>query len=239
MTRFGKKILLGACAMLASMQFAHAADAPVYETGDPPYVHDGGWYLRGDIGYVIFDDPVVTYANGAVDFSTEDFDDTWMIGGGIGYWWSSWLRTDLTFDWRSSDFLGGAPCGCGPDSVETATLDSWTIMWNVYAELGRWHAFSPYVGAGVGVAYNKIHGIVSVDSTPSTTVFPDGGKWNMAAALMAGVSYAISDRTVLDMGYRYIWMGEAESGIDASGNTLLYDDIRSHEIRIGLRYEFN
>jgi opacity protein-like surface antigen len=239
MSSIGKIVFLGAFLAVAAFQAAHAADVPVVEVGygPPPYYSESGWYLRGDIGYVVAEDPVVTYGGGAVSFLNESLGTTWMIGGGIGYRYNSWFRTDLTFDYRAFDFTGNTPCGCPGDSVETYDLDTWTIMVNAYADLGSWYGITPYVGAGVGAAYHWLHDIVGVNPDASVTIIPDGGGWAFAAAVMAGVTIAVSDRTSIDAGYRYIWLGDVESGQDGSGGTVLFEDMAEHEIRVGLRVE--
>lgn len=230
-----KTVLLGAFALVVSIHAAPAADLDLVELREPP-AYAGGWYLRGDIGYVVNKAPVADYAAGTVNFLFEDLSNGWMIGGGFGYR-HNWFRTDFTVDWRRGDFTGQTPCGCGPNSREWATIDSWTFMWNVYADLGTWAYVTPYVGGGVGFAYNRAHNIYSIDAG-GTTYFADGGKWNFAGALMAGVSIAMMDGVVFDTGYRYIWLGDAQSGLDGIGNRIRYRDLQSHEFRVGMRYEY-
>jgi len=242
MSSIGRTVFLGAFLAVAAFQAARAADVPqIYEIGDygtPPYYAEGGWYLRGDIGYVVAEDPVVTYGDGAVNFLNEDLGTTWMIGGGIGYRHNSWFRSDVTFDFRSFDFTGNTACnpGCGL-SVETYDLETWTIMLNAYADLGTWYGITPYVGAGVGAAYHWLHDIVGVNPDDTVTIIPDGGGWAFAAAVMTGVSVAVTNQTFIDAGYRYIWLGDVESGADGSGGTVLFEDMANHEIRVGLRVE--
>jgi opacity protein-like surface antigen len=96
---------------------------------------------------------------------------------------------------------------------------------------------TPYVGAGVGAAYHWLHDIVGVNPDASVTVIPNGGGWAFAAAVMAGVNIAVSDRTSIDAGYRYIWLGDVESGADGGGGTVLFEDMAEHEIRVGLRVQ--
>ena len=57
---------------------------------------------------------------------------------------------------------------------------------------------------------------------------------------MAGVGWQVTERAVLDLGYRYIDMGKAESGnYDNAGffnPKVRVDDITAHEFKVGLRY---
>ncbi|HSM20550.1 MAG TPA: hypothetical protein VK844_09300 [Hyphomicrobiales bacterium] len=77
MSSLSKTLFIGACLAVAAFQVARAADMPpIVEVDYGPPPAEGGWYLRGDIGYVIPEDPVVTYADGAVSFINEDLGTT-------------------------------------------------------------------------------------------------------------------------------------------------------------------
>jgi opacity protein-like surface antigen len=64
----------------------------------------------------------------------------------------------------------------------------------------------------------------------------------LAWAAMAGVAYQVSDRAILDFGYRYIDFGRAAIGrTDPNSFTpskLTMDDMGAHEFKVGLRYHF-
>ena len=60
---------------------------------------------------------------------------------------------------------------------------------------------------------------------------------------MAGAGFQISKRVVLDLGYRFIDLGKAESGRgDTSGFAnnppLQINDLTAHEFKVGLRFHF-
>jgi opacity protein-like surface antigen len=63
-----------------------------------------------------------------------------------------------------------------------------------------------------------------------------------AWSAMAGVGYQISDRTVIDIGYRYLDLGSGQSERVDSANfvnpRVNLDDITAHEFKVGLRYYF-
>jgi opacity protein-like surface antigen len=71
---------------------AFAADLPIPPVIEhtPEYDQElgGGWYLRGDIGYAVYEEPEVTYGPGgagAVFFQNEEQDEAIVIGFGAGY----------------------------------------------------------------------------------------------------------------------------------------------------------
>ena len=63
-------------------------------------------------------------------------------------------------------------------------------------------------------------------------------KWNFAFALMAGVSYNVTDHIILDLGYRYVNFGSF-SGISSLSGELFNKQVTTQEIRLGLRYQID
>ena len=56
---------------------------------------------------------------------------------------------------------------------------------------------------------------------------------------MGGVSYQFSPTLLLDVGYRYLKLGDAVSGARAAGATpsrASFRDMTAQEIRVGLRW---
>jgi opacity protein-like surface antigen len=239
---------LAACAWLVfAGPPALAADMPQPIPMAPPVV--GGWYLRGDIGYKIWSDPEVDWddSGAGIEFDDEDLDDTFMIGVGAGYRFNEWFRTDVTLDYEfPADFEGSSPCPapCGGAGAtvnsEIAEISAWTTLANVYLDLGNYSGFSPYVGAGAGVALVMVDDIVTEDSSTGTFTSIDGDEeWNFAWALMAGLAYDFTPQMTVDLGYRYLNLGEVSSDtvpLGAGDGDFTYDDLQAHEIRVGLRY---
>ncbi|MEH0075523.1 outer membrane protein [Pannonibacter sp. Pt2] len=250
-----KQLSLASCAIFIS-QAALAADlamdlpAPVIEH-IPEVPAAGGWYLRGDIGYKIYQAPKGSFSDpviGDLRFSPNEMNDTMVIGVGVGYKFNDYLRSDLTFDYEpSAKYTGYAPCNLctGSDSSrETSNIDVWTLMLNGYLDVGTWNGFTPYVGAGVGAAYVNVKDTKSFNPNGVTTSY-DGssGKWNFAWALMAGTSYAVTPNWDIDLGYRYKNLGEARSvqlyNVGTGQSRIKYKDLAAHEIRLGVRYNFD
>jgi opacity protein-like surface antigen len=112
-----------------------------------------------------------------------------------------------------------------------AELNSTVALANLYYDFrGRDH-FSPYVGAGLGFTLNEI------DEKNGATLEDDN--IDLAGALMAGFSYRFGDEWLFDAGYRFLYLGEAQTESTATTGALGVEDIYSHELRIGFRYELN
>ena len=162
------KIALLATAMTASLAVAaQAADpsVPEPETAPPAEEYQAmGFYLRGDLGWSFLD--------------WGDDDNAFAVGGGVGYQFNNYLRSDVRVDWS-----GDYDIGNGADASLT------TVLGNIYFDWANDSIFTPYVGAGAG------YGWASVDNGSDDDGF--------AYSLMAGASIDMSESISLDLGYRY------------------------------------
>lgn len=238
---------------------------PVIEAPEPmPLPVAGGWYLRGDIGYKFYQAPKGVLStrdwgsfgkNG--ELGSEKMQGAADIGAGVGYKFNDYLRTDLTLDYetpakvRAMAFCTlASPCSGGEwENSERVKITAYSALANVYADLGDFHGLTPYLGAGAGASYLKTSDVKSSAQDGFSGNYPKGeGKWNFAWALMAGVEYPITERLSLDLGYRYLNLGDAETGsvtenlgAGVAGKTtkIKYEDIQAHEVRLGLRYYLN
>ena len=121
---------------------------------------------------------------------------------------------------------------------DTSKFSALLLLANAYVDLGTWHGFTPYVGAGIGGANvkwselrNSIGGIV--------TTHPGATNWRFAVALMAGTSYCLTNNLSLDVGYRFTRIeGGKMFGYANFGGPGFDKGLNIHEGRAGLRYQF-
>ena len=92
-------------------------------------------------------------------------------------------------------------------------------------------AFTPYVGAGLGV------GFVNVDYAPSGVGIVNDDETVFAYQLVAGASYDLSDRTALFVQYRYRATEDVETKVDLFPASLDVEN-RASVIEAGLRFNF-
>lgn len=186
-----------------------------------------------------------------------EIENSWLgeIGVGCGSG-SRGFRFDFTLGYRGKRKVDGEPREFTVTDVYTGTpyetpvdgdplhtdLTTYTAMFNIYHDLGKWGRVVPYVGVGLGVAYHKVGDVSFTENANLVNVIEGNSDLSFAWSLMAGFGYQISNRAVLDVGYRYIDMGSATSGrVDSSGYAnprVKIDDIAAHEFKIGLRYHF-
>jgi opacity protein-like surface antigen len=212
----------------------HAADMPgVYPSSGPvgavtEFV--SGWYLRGDIGYRT-DTKIGSMTSAFTLPTNESIDDVATVGGGGGYK-AGWFRADVTIDYAGRAKFKGD--GFLPEAFN-GKIESWTVLGNVYLDLGSWNGLTPYVGAGLGAItyraydYNAPAGILTLDYQSHT---------DFAWAYMAGVAWCFAPRWLVDFSYRRLNMGEVTFN-PMLANELVLKDLTANEFRIGLRYNFD
>jgi opacity protein-like surface antigen len=247
--------LLATAACMATPAVADGLDRPRYGSikDGPMYMpvrSAGPCYFRGDVGYSWSQTPDVRwFVNGDDVVNNVSMENTWLIEGGIGCGSGSHgLRGELVLGYRGKRDIDGEPGFWNPppgnppvDPLHTS-ITTYTGMVNVYYDLGRFGNFVPYVGAGMGAAYHTMDSVYFTQNPALVNVIHGKSDLAFAWSLMAGVGYQISERAVIDFGYRYIDLGKATSErVDSAGfvNPRVYvRDMDAHEFKIGLRYYF-
>jgi opacity protein-like surface antigen len=55
---------------------------------------------------------------------------------------------------------------------------------------------------------------------------------------MAGTAYSITPNLAVDLGYRYLNLGDVSTASDAAGAMTL-KNLAAHEVRVGVRWSFD
>lgn len=271
-------LFLAATAVIAGVTAVQAADMlpprPQFEEAPRPVaLETSGWYLRGDIGMSADQsakwDMVPGRLVGGAGYnptlytaSKAHVSNNVFVGLGFGYQVNSWFRADVTGEYRGASRFSSNAELTFDDTAGTTTvlrtfnrgdLSSMVGLVNGYIDLGTWAGVTPFIGAGVGVARNKIDGMIDQGFYVSTGAAPASGstggyygagtKVNFAWALMAGLGYDVSSRLKLELGYRYLNTGKATTGgltcygVPGCGTTrLVTKSNESHDIKIGMRW---
>ncbi|WP_425602906.1 outer membrane protein [Hoeflea algicola] len=195
--------------------------------------------------------------------------DSASVGIGAGYQFNDHVRADATLDFFRAKVAGQTECplmiksdpahalpfpaDCHYDDSSTANV--WTAMANAYVDLKDMRGFRPYLGAGVGAAVVNYGTMSRQEVCPLcapayvryTADHVGVTSLRMAAALMVGTSYDLTDRLKLDAGYRFmhIFGGDAheydapDQANGASGVQIRDHGFNIHQVRLGLRYALN
>ena len=259
-----KKLALAGAAIIASIPAAGAADLPPIMQPPPPVPCQecGGWYLRGDIGFSTerlrtFHEDGLIPAPDMVQNASSGFDGGGIFRVGVGYQFSSWLRADITGEWRTpANFRAFDIVSSGgtliPEHV-IASKSEFVFLGNVYADLGTWWCITPFIGAGAGFAGNKLSNFsetvigsanpfVGSNMINANNFAVDNTVWNFAWALHAGLAYKATPGLTIELAYRYLNMGDAVSGPitgflnNPQGTLFNIKDITSHDVTLGVRW---
>ena len=246
---------------------AHAADLlpppPMVEYPGTEVTELGtGWYLRGDIGYVDYHNPreKLPYGEKGAPLEKLGIREGYSFGGGVGYKFLSWLRADVTADFREKRDFSAVSSRTGfrdGKNDDRGAFSSTTVLLNGYLDLGNWGGITPYVGGGVGFASNSFDNYYSETTcfnvvcgdNPDRVGFvpyqigaqgkvyrPNSTNIDFAWALMAGAAVDVGSGFKVDLGYRYVNMGEARTKFDIYGFGTKLKEVEAHEFRVGLRY---
>jgi opacity protein-like surface antigen len=265
------KFLIRAAAASMLSTAAYAADLPPPPPYQPPIAYQAvapvaetsGWYLRGDVGVGVqsFNNFTHSQANAAFVWPAswtivqKDIQDTTTFGGGVGYVINNWFRMDVTGEYRTKAMFkttgsyvencaGGGTCF----DVNSGNFSSTVVMANAYLDLGTWWCLTPYVGAGVGGAYNRITGvqdvgIISNGSNGFGYTFGDSAKWDLAWNAQAGVTYNVTNNFKVDLNMRYLRMGSPQTAevfcqntTPCPGASYGLTDMSSWDFRLGVRW---
>jgi opacity protein-like surface antigen len=207
----------------------------------PPQECCDNWYLRGFVGAGINSSYKLDYAtqtNGTLQHNS--IADTMFVGGAFGYEWNNWLRFDVSAEYRAKTrvyaFVTYPPSGI--DEYQ-GNLKSWVFLGNAFVDLGTWNCFTPFVGVGVGTAYNNLADFSDVNPNGGYGFGRNPSEWHFAWALYAGVGYNITKNFKVDLTYRYLNYGSITDHVDCSV-TCTVDSFKyslaSHDFMLGLRW---
>lgn len=218
-----------------------------------PMVASPSWYVRSDFSYAWQNSDQVTVVHPTLQSSTTG--NTWGVGAGIGRYFGRGLRGDVTFEWRDTTDFAAVSTNCCNTTTKFG-MRSEVVLANLYYDFRAGERFTPYIGAGIGAARNETFGGAYPNNTCGCVNYDGKSQWNFAWALMAGASLRLDrgvhrggmkdggsfvepGRTYLDVGYRYLSLGDAVNGpnsFDFKAGPRA-DHVDAHEIRVGLRYD--
>ena len=196
-----------------------------------------GLYVRGSAGISILEDSSNSDSTSALDIENET-KNGFALSGALGYELKDNLRLELEVNYKdnSEDSLDVKNIG-GLAAGITANADgdvrSLSAMINGYYDFKNVTSnekFTPYLTGGVGLAR------VDADVSSNGIQVVDDNDTVFAYQVGIGVGYEISEKTTLDIGYRYSGTQDLDL-TDASGADF-ESEYSNHAILAGVRYDF-
>jgi len=278
------RIALSLAALLPSAAQAADYDPPIFVEEADEYVPvevGSGWYLRGDVGYA-FSHPFEHEQMAGIGDETLFSDSSLFTGSiGMGYHFNDYFRGELNFgilptnEFGSREMVadacegttnvllpGDPPIVVPTPAVQDCEVSSYgenkgySLMANAYVDLGTYVGITPYIGGGLGIAYNKYFKTSGerdcVEVPPSGSGAggffcnnPDGyggledskASYNLAYSLGAGLSYQVTKNVSVDIGYEYMAVPGAEYVAYDDGAFGIHEGIDYHSVKLGFRYD--
>ncbi|MFA5123109.1 OmpA family protein [Zavarzinia sp.] len=199
--------------------------AAIMVAGAAAHADRVGPYISAFGGYVI--QPSLDFKDaGDPEKYTYDNENGWAAGGAFGYdFGGPRVEAEVTYRHNSGDKAKGN-MGYNEPNV-TGDLSSLALMLNVLYDFENSSRFTPYIGAGAGVAWiyaNKLDGFYDDDDT------------QFAYQGIAGVKVAITGGLSLFVDYRYFATLDPKftnvTGASSDG------EYSTHNIMAGLTYNF-
>ncbi|MCC8195117.1 MAG: acyloxyacyl hydrolase [Deltaproteobacteria bacterium] len=196
---------------------------------------------------------------GGISKKSRKDDDTWGGAIAVGYDFERLLNVPMRGEIEyaffgnvdgsvSRSFDGGTVSG---EAKLKNKMDIQTLFFNAYFDFDTDTPFTPYLGAGLGIAFVDSKSSGSVDYSVGGVDYSGSSSTNyklntnFAWNVGAGVAWEFNDLLTLDLGYRFASLGKVKSrssSYEGVGETVSYKskvtDVYMHQVMMGLRFTF-
>jgi opacity protein-like surface antigen len=176
-----------------------------------------------------------SYWDAAVQGYNSRLENAFIFGAGIGYHATKLLDISISAAYRGTyhykKYQNKVPGSKTPYPGDTKTryfdLDNANLMFNFLLHnldkvSYRFHngvIITPFIGGGIGIARNTVSNFYSVKEERDpvshnklvSAIEPDKETYSLAAQGVAGISFILTQRTNLDLGYRIYYGGKFKS----------------------------
>lgn len=251
----------------AAPVFMQPAAGPCYFRADAGYSMANRptvkWPVRSDTQILDAAGNQVGYTSTFItdDVSNGKLDNTWLgeFGYGCSFGGSRGFRLEMMGGAHGKRNYVGEPGNYTHTIIRPAggtttpyiddpmhfSIKTYTLMVNAYKDFGNFAGFIPYVGVGIGLAYNQMSDVYFTGNPFLTNTIYGDNDLSLAWSAMAGVGYQLNNRAIIDVGYRYLDTGRISSAKHDNGQSpgfvnprVNVDDYSAHEIKVGLRYHY-
>jgi len=189
-------------------------------------------YVKGNVGIFMMEDSTLNFesADVNVDIANMTFDTGFGLSVAAGQSLGN-FDVELEFAYKNADFdkfegktfnINGFDITT-PDSDLDDTIKIKTLMTNGIYNFKNNSSITPYIGAGLGIAWIDMEDF-------------DGTEF--AYQFLTGIDMAVNERLSLLVGYRYLGTGDI-SFEEYLGETYeVSATIDSHNLEVGLKYSF-
>jgi opacity protein-like surface antigen len=226
-----RKILSLTAGVAAATLLAGVSDAAAQRATQ----NYGKFYVGIAGGVAVPQDVDFTFSGGVVGTGKLSFKTGAAVTGEFGYHYNDLIAAEVELGYAKLDFDKFS--AAGTSVAFNGHIDTVLGFVNaIVTPLGR-SVFTPYVGAGVGLA----HGETKLDSiTAAGTTTPIGGSssgTDFAANALIGADFALTSNFSIGGRYRFVWINDSNTQ-SSGGVTVKQGDITSHVFTANLTYRF-
>ena len=198
-----------------------------------------GMYLAPKFLMSIQDTGRVERSSALAGSEVDDYSQ-FTLGGALALGYDFWpqqmlpLRAEIEFAMRGnsektwSGNWGGDVKG---------TWNNSTLFANLFWDFHNDSAFTPYIGAGLGLAFNYTG--FDIHDCYGNKLSMDDRFTNFAWNVGAGASYSFNENFAIDASYRFVGLGYNEVSASAGGHKYeIGSDPYNNEFMLGLRFSF-
>jgi opacity protein-like surface antigen len=185
----------------------------------PAFADMGNIYASGKIGWAWMEITDIDASSRFASLSASDpfrensSDNVLAYGGAVGYQWNTFLipvRMEVDYTYRNnltynSDFL--FENDIDNQSRLTSTVQSQTVLGNVYLDLPLVQMFGLFVGGGAGVAFNTTQNTIVTPDPAFPSFESTTDEFDLAWMVTAGMSLTPTEWMAIDLSYRYSDLG--------------------------------
>ncbi len=198
-----------------------------------------GMYLAPKFLMSIQDTGTIERTSALAGSGVDDYSQ-FTLGGALALGYDFWpqqmlpLRVEIEFALRGNSEKSWSDGG--RVSNVKGTWNNSTLFANLFWDFHNDTAFTPYIGAGLGLAFNY----TGYDFTVGNDKFSADDRFtNFAWNVGVGASYSFNENIALDASYRFVGLGYNE--VSAYHNGRKYEigsDPYNNEFMLGLRFAF-
>ena len=164
------------------------------------------------------------------------------LGGALAVGYDFWvqqmipIRLEVEFALRANSEKTWDDHGVYFDNVKGVWNNS-TLFANIFWDLHNDSAFTPYIGGGIGMAFNYT-GYTIADNAGNKYSLDDR-QVNFAWNAGAGIAYEVNDNFAVDLSYRFVGLGYNEVKTHFNGRDYkISNNPYNNEFMVGLRFTF-
>lgn len=191
---------------------------------------DYGVYVKPTIIFAIQSSESLKTANNS-GYTGSNSTSHGAVAGSIaaGYDLEQMFRIPLRFEveYAIMEQVKNSNIGSELDQIK---IGAQTIFANVYYDFENTTRFTPYVSAGLGVAFLRT--AAKVDGSSSFVDTRGNFAWNVGL----GLGYMLNEYITIDAGYRFNSLGEARAQSGVLGAKA--ENFYSHQFGLGARFSF-